>query len=357
MGNITLTTQRSGVPRWWFMDFPSAWAVIVGMLIIVEIVLCAINHGDKNFGVFVGQLVILALLTLTDILQFLGTAPREQNLWRFYFESKFNRLSCFCDILGWVLIFIAPAFARFRLLRVLRLLRLNDGLHSKPAGKAIHMLESFILQFGGSAFWLLLFLTYFVYLFAVILQAALAESSPSLFGTFGDSMLTMFSFATDGWSVIKPVTDAQPAYVALFLPFFIFTALGFINGLIGVFANSFEDAPMPNVQPQATGLDAKGKGEGQPSIPVTDESREFQYITDALNGLNSEIRTLEEQFLKKNGLEPSQPIEEKGPNHDLNSRLKFVRSYLNQLHAKVATINVGRPNIGSEIEEKKNVIF
>jgi voltage-gated sodium channel len=154
----------------------------------------------------------------------------------------------------WILVIIAAlvggggsagvlaSFSSLRLLRLLRLTRMARLMRQVPE---LMMLCKGILQATHAVFFIMLFLVMVMYVFAIIFTSAIAvpvvEHEPGtakhLFGSMGDSMMTLFTNGVLGDNVTITVDAILAESTIMFWLFFIFfciSAMTLLNMLIGV---------------------------------------------------------------------------------------------------------------------------
>lgn len=121
-----------------------------------------------------------------------------------------------------------------RILRVLRLITVIPSLKS-VVGALISSLP------GMGSIMLLLGLIFYV--FGVMATKLFGATHPELFGSLGESLLTLFQVMTlDAWSdgVMRPILKEHPYAWIFFLPFVLITAFTALNLFIGVVVKALE---------------------------------------------------------------------------------------------------------------------
>ena len=133
---------------------------------------------------------------------------------------------------------LAPAtsgFARFRVLRLLRLITAVPSLQRVVGG----MLGA--LPGMGS---ILLLIALMFYVSAVMAVNLYGKNYPELFGTLGASLYTLFTIMTlEGWTndVVNPVMEKHPYALLFFIPFIVITTFWVLNLFIGIIVNVMQE--------------------------------------------------------------------------------------------------------------------
>ena len=136
---------------------------------------------------------------------------------------------------------LAPATETFTVLRALRILRVLRLITAVPTLKRV--VAGLIASLPGmGSVVLLIGLIYYV--FAVMATKLFGQDNPSLFGTLGDSLWTLFTVMTlEGWTndVAKPVLEKHPHAWWFFVVFIVVTTFMVLNLFIGVVVNAMQE--------------------------------------------------------------------------------------------------------------------
>jgi len=184
-----------------------------------------------------------------------------------YFKDGWNTLD-FIIVASCLVPSGSSALAVFRLVRVLRILRLVTS--SPRLQQIVSALLKSVPSMGYVAFLLFIHL----YMFGVLGTFLFAKNDPVHFGSLGNSLLTLFQVLTlEGWADILRIQilgcdkfgyeafaeacrSPQPSPVAAIAYFISFIVLGtmiILNLLIGVFVNGMAEAGNPVEPERATG--------------------------------------------------------------------------------------------------------
>jgi voltage-gated sodium channel len=141
-------------------------------------------------------------------------------------------------VVGLALAPATSAFSVFRALRVLRLLRLITAVPAlqRVVGGLIGALP------GMGSILLLIGLVFYVS--AVMAVNLYGKDYPSLFGTLGTSLYTLFTIMTlEGWTndVVNPVMEKHPYALLFFIPFIVVTTFWVLNLFIGIIVNAMQE--------------------------------------------------------------------------------------------------------------------
>jgi voltage-gated sodium channel len=141
-------------------------------------------------------------------------------------------------VVGLALAPATSAFSVFRALRVLRLLRLITAVPAlqRVVGGLIGALP------GMGSILLLIGLVFYVS--AVMAVNLYGKDYPSLFGTLGASLYTLFTIMTlEGWTndVVNPVLEKHPYALLFFIPFIVVTTFWVLNLFIGIIVNAMQE--------------------------------------------------------------------------------------------------------------------
>jgi voltage-gated sodium channel len=140
-------------------------------------------------------------------------------------------------VIGIALVPATETFSVLRSLRVLRVLRLITGIPTLK--RVVAGLLAALPGMGAIVF--LIGLIYYV--FAVMATKLFGDTNPSLFGTLGDSLFTLFTVMTlEGWvdGVTRPVAEHHPLAWLFFVVFIVVTTFMVLNLFIGVVVNAMQ---------------------------------------------------------------------------------------------------------------------
>lgn len=197
--------------------------------------------------------LIIGLETSPAIMQRFGAIIDEIDLWilgifilemtvKIYaYRWKFFKSAWNLFDVSVILISIIPAagsFAVFRALRILRTLRL---LKNVPKLKLI--IES-LLHAVPSIGWIMILLMIIFYVFAVIGTNIFGSSHPEFFGSFGDSMFTLFQIMTlESWSsgIARPILNLNPFAAVYFVVFILIATYTTLNIFIAIVVNTMNE--------------------------------------------------------------------------------------------------------------------
>ena len=131
---------------------------------------------------------------------------------------------------------MAASITAFRVLRVLRTLRLVTNVPSMRV-----VIESFLRSIPG-IFSVLMVLLLMVFVYAVIGQNLYSHIAPKLFGTLQNSAFTLFTVLTlEGWpEVSRAVMAKQPSSWIYFVSFIAINSFTVLNLMIAVIIGSMQ---------------------------------------------------------------------------------------------------------------------
>lgn len=185
----------------------------------------------SNYGYIIDQidLIILGIFILEMLIKVYAYGFR-------FFKSPWNLFDT-----SVILISVLPAagsFAVFRALRILRTLRL---LKNVPKLKII--IES-LLHAVPSIGWIMILLMIIFYVFAVIGINLFGEEYPAFFGSFGESMFTLFQIMTlESWSsgIARPILESNPLAAVYFVIFILIATYTTLNIFIAIVVNTMNE--------------------------------------------------------------------------------------------------------------------
>lgn len=153
-----------------------------------------------------------------------------------FFKSYWNLFDASVIIIS--VLPAAGSFAVFRALRILRTLRL---LKNVPKLKLI--IES-LLHAVPSIGWIMVLLLIIFYVFAVIGTNIFGQNFPEFFGSFGDSMFTLFQIMTlESWSsgIARPILSVNPFATIYFVIFILIATYTTLNIFIAIVVNTMNE--------------------------------------------------------------------------------------------------------------------
>ncbi|MEA2939083.1 MAG: voltage-gated sodium channel [Alphaproteobacteria bacterium] len=139
---------------------------------------------------------------------------------------------------------LVPASESFTVLRALRILRVLRLITAVPTLKRV--VAGLIASLPGMGS-IVLLIALIYYVFAVMATKLFGEDNPSLFGTLGDALWTLFTVMTlEGWTndVAKPVMEKHPHGWIFFVFFIVVTTFMVLNLFIGVVVNAMQAEAM-----------------------------------------------------------------------------------------------------------------
>jgi voltage-gated sodium channel len=182
--------------------------------------------------------------------------------WRF-FRSGWNCFDFF--VVSIALIPAAGPLAVLRTLRVLRVLRLLTVVPSLR-----RVVAAFLQAIPGLGS-VILVMSIFFYVAAVLATRLFGQTHPEFFGSLGGSLYTLFQIMTlESWSmgIVRPVMEQHPWAWCFFIPFIFMATFTILNLFIGIIVSTMQD------------LSSKETGEGSAPASLPDRS-----ATSASHGL------------------------------------------------------------------------
>ncbi|GGC51229.1 hypothetical protein GCM10011504_32030 [Siccirubricoccus deserti] len=131
-----------------------------------------------------------------------------------------------------------PASGTLSVLRALRVLRVMRLISVVPSLRVV--VEAMLAALPGMASIVMLMLLLF-YVCAVMVTKLFAAALPERFGTFGDSLMSLFQLMTmEGWiqDIVFPVMEHEPWAWLFFIPFILIATFVVLNLFIGVIVDS-----------------------------------------------------------------------------------------------------------------------
>jgi voltage-gated sodium channel len=154
-----------------------------------------------------------------------------------------HRLAFFVDpwsLFDFIIVAIAlvPASAGFEILRVLRVLRLFRLVTAVPQMKKI---VSALISVIPGMLSVIVLMTLFFYVFAIMATQLFGEQFPEWFGTLGESFYTLFQIMTlESWSmgIVRPVMEIYPYAWTFFVPFIFIVTFVMINLVVAIIVDA-----------------------------------------------------------------------------------------------------------------------
>lgn len=146
------------------------------------------------------------------------------------------------NVFDFIIVGIAllPASGPLAVLRAFRILRVMRLLSAMP--KLRRVIEALMSALPGMGSIVAVLLLVF-YISAVLVTKLFGAAFPTLFGSIGASMYTLFQIMTlEGWSdgVVRPVLASYPYAWLFFIPFIVVTSFAVLNLFIGVIVDSLQ---------------------------------------------------------------------------------------------------------------------
>ncbi|WP_149539059.1 ion transporter [Siccirubricoccus phaeus] len=233
MQETVTTAEADGSPRARVAHFVSSPGF--QSLILWLIVLNAITLGLETWpslmagwGGVIGALnhALLAIFTLEIALRIHAFRGR-------LFQDPWGLFDVIVVAIAWV-----PASGPFAVLRVLRVLRILRLVSIVPSLRVV--VEAMLASIPGMASIVALMLLLF-YVCGVITTQLFGADLPERFGTFGDSLLSLFQLMTlEGWpsDIAFPLAEKQPWAWLFIIPFILVATFVVLNLFIGVIVDS-----------------------------------------------------------------------------------------------------------------------
>ncbi len=143
--------------------------------------------------------------------------------------------------LSMVILSLASTIPELSICRVFRVFRVLRVISSIPELKII--VQSLLLSLTKIG-WISILLALVFYIFAVIGTKVFGNLHPQWFGSFSESVFTLFQVMTmEGWAmeIARPIMDTHP-YASIFFVFFILiSAFIFLNIVVAVLTNTMSE--------------------------------------------------------------------------------------------------------------------
>jgi voltage-gated sodium channel len=209
--------------------------IFLSFLLIFDIILAAF---PVNSGILIFQTILISLFGINLVLLLLSS-------YKNFFSNSWNILDLIYFIVG-MFIFTNPAIAVFRFINIFRITRifklirkfknLRDGLYIFS-----FIMQEFLNQFTirGTSLWIFVATFIITHIYTISSMLMFGEELPELFGTYGRSLLTLVKFTKNWDDVEDTIRLFGIEYLLYFMSFYIIIIMGFFNGLVGTFGNSF----------------------------------------------------------------------------------------------------------------------
>ncbi len=143
-----------------------------------------------------------------------------------------------------VMIAIVPASGPFSVLRALRVLRVLRLVSSAPSLRRV--IEAFLHAIPGLS-GVLVIMTVFFYVMAVLATNLFSATHPQWFGSIGDSLYSLFQIMTlESWSmgIVRPVMEVHPWAWIFFISFIVIATFTILNLFIGIIVSTMQELAM-----------------------------------------------------------------------------------------------------------------
>ncbi|MFT5640495.1 MAG: voltage-gated sodium channel [Cyclobacteriaceae bacterium] len=217
-----------------FIESSNFQNTIIGLIIINSILIGLETSPDivKRFGFFIDQFdrIILVLFIVEIGIKLYAYG------WSF-FKSTWNLFDASIILIS-VMPSIGAAFSVLRALRILRTLRLLKNI---PKLKII--IES-LLHAIPSIGWIMVLLLIIFYIFTIIGNTLFSETHPEYFGTFLDTLFTLFQTMTlESWAsnIARPIIKETPFASIYFVIFILIATYTTLNIFIAIVVNTMNE--------------------------------------------------------------------------------------------------------------------
>ncbi|MCO6417341.1 ion transporter [Siccirubricoccus sp. KC 17139] len=217
---------------------------------------------------------LLAVFTLEIALRIYAFRGR-------FFQDPWGLFDLVVVAIAWV-----PAAGPFAVLRVLRVLRILRLVSLVPSLRVV--VEAMLASIPGMASIVALMLLLF-YVCAVMTTQLFGADLPERFGTFGDSLLSLFQLMTlEGWpsDIAFPLAEKQPWAWLFVIPFILVATFVVLNLFIGVIVDSISTLKAE----RETTVAAEARAEAQADQAV---------LLREIRALRAEVAALREAGLGK----------------------------------------------------------
>nr|6VXO_A Chain A, NaChBac-Nav1.7VSDII chimera [Halalkalibacterium halodurans C-125]6VXO_C Chain C, NaChBac-Nav1.7VSDII chimera [Halalkalibacterium halodurans C-125]6VXO_D Chain D, NaChBac-Nav1.7VSDII chimera [Halalkalibacterium halodurans C-125]6VXO_E Chain E, NaChBac-Nav1.7VSDII chimera [Halalkalibacterium halodurans C-125]6W6O_A Chain A, NaChBac-Nav1.7VSDII chimera [Halalkalibacterium halodurans C-125]6W6O_D Chain D, NaChBac-Nav1.7VSDII chimera [Halalkalibacterium halodurans C-125]6W6O_F Chain F, len=213
-------------------------ALILFNALIVGIETYPRIYADHKWLFYRIDLVLLWIFTIEIAMRFLASNPKSA-----FFRSSWNWFDFLIVTLSLVELFLADVegLSVLRILRVLRVLRAISVVPSLR--RLVDALVMTIPALGN----ILILMSIFFYIFAVIGTMLFQHVSPEYFGNLQLSLLTLFQVVTlESWAsgVMRPIFAEVPWSWLYFVSFVLIGTFIIFNLFIGVIVNNVEKAEL-----------------------------------------------------------------------------------------------------------------
>lgn len=208
---------------------------IIGVILFNAVLLgLATFPQARAYGEYIslGNRVVLGIFIVEALLKMLALAPRSHR----YFRDGWNVFDFLVIVLS-----LIPTTGQFatigRLARMLRIIRLISTV------RELRLIASALMHALPSVFHVIMLLSIFVYIYAIIGNQLFRESSPDSWGSLGLSVLTLFSILTlDDWTkIMGNDMAATPLAWVFYVSYISIGTFVVINLFVAIIVNSLEE--------------------------------------------------------------------------------------------------------------------
>jgi len=222
--------------------------LIIGLILLNAIIVGletypAINQRYEEYLYWIDA-VLLSIFTIEIMIRIIGSSSLVQ-----FFKNPWNIFDFV--IVAASIVFVGSNYVIvlriFRILRVLRAISIIPSLR-----KMVNALLLTIPSMGN----IMILLTIFFYMYAVVGTMLFQSIAPEHFGSLHRTLLTLFQILTlDSWAtgVMYPILEETSLALIYFISFILIGAFVIINLFVGVIVNNVEEANREN-QPTPTDL-------------------------------------------------------------------------------------------------------
>lgn len=182
---------------------------------------------------YFADLSLLWIFTIEIFIRLLGSTS-----FRAYIKDPWNLF----DV---IIIVSSHAFIGAHYVTVLRVLRVLRIVRTISVVPSLRKMVSALLLTIPSMGTILLLLSIFFYIYAILGTVLFDSVAPEYFGTLHDTLLTLFQLITlDSWSsgIMRTILEDMPFAWVYFISFVIIGAFIIINLFVGVVVNNVQEA-------------------------------------------------------------------------------------------------------------------
>ncbi|KIL45451.1 ion transporter [Jeotgalibacillus soli] len=218
-------------------DHPGFTSIIIGLILLnaVLIGLETYTYIYEEFitWFFIADQILLWIFTIEILIRLIGSRSLK-----LFFKEPWNMFDFIIVASGHLLVG-GHYVTVLRILRVLRVLRAISTIPSLR--KMVNALLMTIPSMGT----IMLLLTIFFYIYAVIGTTLYKEIAPEFFGTLHASLLSLFQVVTlESWAsgVMRPILAEDPTSWWFFVTFILIGTFVIFNLFVGVIVSNVEEA-------------------------------------------------------------------------------------------------------------------